>query len=122
MVDGWLTDNINACIWTLAHLHRGYPHRPYINEMLRDGFRSISFMYGFVEKSWPSRLSMPYLPSSLATYALKVSSQSGAWYPAFSILAIDRAECVGRGLTGAFAFAKYSSVEIGRTLSPLPLV
>lgn len=122
MVDGWLTDNINACIWTLAHLHRGVSTQTIHKRDAPGWIPEHLVIHGFVEKSWPSRLLMPYLPSSLATYALRVSSQSGAWYPAFSILAIDRAECVGRGLTGAFAFAKYSSVEIGRTLSPLPLV
>ena len=54
-----------------------------------------------------------YLLSSLVTYALKDSSQSGTLNPVASIFARFSAEYVGRGLTGFFAFAKYSAVEIG---------
>ena len=61
-----------------------------------------------------------YLLSSLVTYALKDSSQSGTLNPVASIFARFSAEYVGRGLTGFFAFAKYSAVEIGSTLLPLP--
>ena len=56
-----------------------------------------------------------YLFSSLVTYALRDSSQSGTLNPVASIFDKSNAEYVGRGLTGFFAFAKYSAVEIGST-------